>query len=91
MSDFEIWIYRIIIAALAVIVWFGIQRLIAKLDELIKSINALSENYKVQANQIMVIFNQLKDFTSRLNDHAKRIRDIEIKRAKCNNNCDEGD
>lgn len=78
MNEFEIWIYRLVIGALALVVWYAIQRLIKKFDELITSINALTETSKVQQTQITGIYNQLKDHTGRMNDHAKRIRNIEL-------------
>jgi hypothetical protein len=82
MSEFEIWFYRVLIAALGIIVWFGIQRLISTIRELINEVKNLSVNYKVQASQILGILGTISDFTARLNDHSKRIRDIEIKRSK---------
>jgi len=82
MSDFEIWIYRLIIAALAVVVWYAVQRLIKKFDELIDSINKLKETYAAQEAKINGVNVQLKDHTDRLNDHGKRIRQIEINNAQ---------
>lgn len=82
MSEFEVWAYRLIIAALAIVVWFAIQRLIRKFDELIGSINDLTTNYKLQQAQITSVLEQLRDITTRLNDHGKRIRAIEYKKAK---------
>lgn len=82
MNEFEIWVYRLLIGAMAIVIWFAIQRLIKKFDELINSINTLTETSKVQQSQILGIYNQLKDHTGRMNDHAKRIRNIEIACAK---------
>lgn len=88
MTQFEFWIVGIIVAGLTAVVWYSVQRLISKIDELIVSVNRLSENYLVQQSQISGILNNIKDVLSRLNDHGKRLRDIEIKRAKCKN-CNE--
>jgi len=82
MTDFEIWIYRIVISVLGIVLWFGIQRLIRKFDELIKSINELTAESRTQQEQIKGINNTVADHTSRLNDHAKRLRSIEIDQAK---------
>ena len=86
MNEFELWIYRLIIGGLAIIVWYAIQRLIKKFDELINSINALTETSKVQQTQISGINNQLQDHTGRMNDHSKRLRSIELGCATNHNN-----
>jgi predicted PurR-regulated permease PerM len=82
MGDFEIWIYRLVITVLGIILWWGIQRLIKKFDELINSINELTQQSGQQQEQIKGINNTISDHTSRMNDHAKRIRTIEIEQAK---------
>lgn len=81
--DFETWIYRIIIGALAVILWWGIQRLIKKFDELIISINELTATSKQQQEQIKGIHSITIDQNKRLNDHGTRIRTLELKLAEC--------
>ena len=83
MEGFEIWLYRIVISALAIVLWFSIQRLVKKFDELIKSINELTQQSGQQQEQIKGINNTLTDHTARMNDHATRIRTIELEHAKC--------
>lgn len=83
MTDFEIWIYRIVISALAIVLWFAIQRLIKKFDELIKSINELTAQSWQHQEQIKGINNTQFDHNTRLNDHGNRIRNIELEHAKC--------
>lgn len=76
MSEFEVWMYRLIIAGLALILWWGTQRLIRKFDELIESINELTSESKTQREL-------LSTQNKRIEDHAARIRSLEIKRAEC--------
>lgn len=82
MSDFEIWIYRVVISVLAIVLWFGIQRLIRKFDELIKSINELTAQSGQQQEQIKGIHNTIFDHNTRLNDHGKRLRQLELDQAQ---------
>lgn len=86
MTDFEIWIYRIVISVLAIVLWYGIQRLIKKFDELIRSINELTQQSGQHQEQIKGINTMISDHTARMNDHAARIRTIELEHAKCYSN-----
>ena len=83
MDGFEIWLYRIIISVLAVVLWYSIQRLVRKFDELIRSINELTQQSGQQQEQIKGIHNNILDHTTRLNDHGKRLRQLELEHAKC--------
>lgn len=83
--DFEVWIYRFVISVLGVILWFGIQRLIKKFDELIQSINDLTAQSGQQQEQIKGIHNTIYDHNKRMNDHSQRMRKIELEHASCFN------
>ena len=83
MTDFETWLYRLIIGVLGLILWWGIQRLIKKFDELIESINKLTATSEGHQEQIKSLNGQITDQNKRINDHASRIRSLEIKRAEC--------
>lgn len=78
MSDFEIWIYRLVITVLAIILWFAIQRLINKFDELITSIDNLTLQAGKQESQIKVLNDVVLEHRERLNKHGDRIRSLEL-------------
>ena len=82
MSDFEIWAYRLVITALAVILWFAIQRLIKKFDELINSIDNLTVQAGKQDTQIKVLNDVVLEHRERLNKHGDRIRNLELNKVK---------
>lgn len=82
MSDFEIWAYRLVITALAVILWFAIQRLIKKFDELITSIDNLTVQAGKQDTQIKVLNDVVLEHRERLNKHGDRIRSLELNKVK---------
>ena len=78
MSDFEIWAYRLVITALAIVLWFAIQRLIKKFDELITSIDNLTVQAGKQDTQIKVLNDVVLEHRERLNKHGDRIRSLEL-------------
>ena len=89
MTEFEIWVYRLVIVALGIVIWWVIQwavkRVTSKLDELIESITELTSTSKLQQEQITNISKLISDQNGRLNDHGKRLRNLELKRAECKN------
>ena len=89
MIDFEVWIYRGIIAIAAIIIWWAVRRfainVMDKFDELIKAIASLDGKYIAQEGQIKQIADQQGDHSKRLNDHATRLRNAELKQARCRN------
>lgn len=82
MSDFEIWAYRIVIAALGGVLWWvitwAVKRVSSKLDEVIDSIKELTTASKTQQEQINNQNRSISAQNDRLNDHAKRIRNLEL-------------
>lgn len=82
MPEFEIWIYRTLIAIMAVVLWFAIQRLIKKFDELIRSINELTLQNQSHNDQLKLLNDVVKEHRERLNKHGDRIRDIELHQTK---------
>ena len=86
MSDFEIWVYRGLIAALVVVIGWVIKgfatKVTNKLDELIEAMNGLAGKYIAHEGQIKQVIDQQTDHSARLNDHGGRIRTLEIEHAK---------
>ena len=79
MNEFEIWLYRGLIAGLVMIVGYGIKvfatRVTDRLDKLIEAMNT-------HEGRIKQIVEQQADHSKRLNDHGGRIRTLEIDHAK---------
>ena len=86
MSEFEIWLYRSLIAILVLLVGWYMQKLIAKIDELITTIQELAKNDVKQAQQIENIHDRLRVNDVRLDDHSQRIRKLEVVNKKVDNN-----
>lgn len=86
MSDFEIWIYRALATLAALFIGWYAKKLIAKIDELICTIQELAKNDVKQANQIDNIHDRLRVNDNRLNDHSQRIRKLETNRKGTDNN-----
>ncbi|MEI6062052.1 MAG: hypothetical protein WCR72_15225 [Bacteroidota bacterium] len=86
MSEFEMWLYRGLIAVLGVIVAWGVKlfasKVFTKFDELIEAVNALSGKYLTHEGQIKQVVDQQFDHAKRLNDHGARIRQVELKQAE---------
>ena len=86
MPEFEIWIYRGLIAALFLIVGWVVKlfatKVFDKFDELIQAVNALSSQYAAHEGQIKQVVDLQADHSNRLNDHGGRIRTLEIEHAK---------
>lgn len=79
---FEVWLYRLAISVLSVVLWFAIQRLIKKFDELISSIDKLTVQAGKQDTQIKVLNDVVLEHRERLNKHGDRIRDLELDKVK---------
>ena len=82
MDEFEVWLYRALIAALVMIVGYVVKvfatRVIDRLDKLIEAMTT-------HEGRIKQIEEQQVDHSKRLNDHGERIRKVEIEHAKgCN-------
>jgi hypothetical protein len=79
MNEFEIWLYRGLIAALVMIVGYVVKvfatRVTDRLDKLIEAMNT-------HEGRIKQIVEQQSDHSKRLNDHGGRIRSLEIEHAK---------
>lgn len=79
MNEFEIWLYRGLIAALVMIVGYVIKvfatRVTDRLDKLIEAMNT-------HEGRISQIVQTQADHSKRLNDHGGRIRTLEIDHAK---------
>lgn len=83
MNDFEIWVYRGLIAAMIGLIYFlfqkWIKRIDLKFDELIKAVQDLSRDGVRHSEQIFGINDRLRAHDGRLNDHSNRIRKLETK------------
>jgi hypothetical protein len=79
MNEFEIWLYRGLIAALVMIVGYVVKvfatRVTDRLDKLIDAMNT-------HEGRISQIVQTQEDHSKRLNDHGGRIRTLEIDHAK---------
>lgn len=89
MGEFELWVYRGLIAVLVLIASYFIRkfadRVTDKLDEMITAMNLLSEKNVTNESRITRILDQQLEHTKRLNGHGERIRKVEIEHAKgCN-------
>lgn len=89
MNEFEIWVYRGLIAALIILLYYLFQRWIrridGKFDELIKAVQRQNEQAIRQSGEINNLTKRVDSNCERLDDHAKRLRSMELAQAKCNN------
>lgn len=85
---FILYVITGIITISATVIWWTIRswtnRIDAKFDMLIKSVQSLGVKDAKQDEQLGHIRNHQNTQDSRLNDHAKRIRTIEIKHGGSN-------
>jgi len=86
MSEFEMWLYRALATILVVLIGWYLKKLIAKIDELIFTIQELAKNDVKQAGQIENIHDRLRVTDGRLNDHSQRIRKLETTNKKADSN-----
>lgn len=86
MGEFELWVYRGLIAVLALIASYFLKkfadRVTDKLDEMITAMNQLSEKNVTNESRITRILDQQLEHTVRLNGHGERIRNVELEHAK---------
>lgn len=85
MSEFELWLYRGLIAVLILIVAWAARmfasKVFDKFDKLIVAVQSLTGQLITHEGQIKQICDRQTDHSARLNDHSKRIRGIELGQA----------
>jgi membrane protein implicated in regulation of membrane protease activity len=86
MNEFEIWVYRGLITALIIVLYYLFQRWIRRIDqrfdELIKAVQKQNEQAIRQSGEILNLTKRVDTCCKRLDDHSKRIRMIEMNQVK---------
>lgn len=89
MIEFEVWIYRALIAGFFVVVFYLFKqwstKIDRKFDQLIEAINNLRIDTARQNSEIFNVTKRIDSHDTRLGDHSKRIRTIENNQNKCEN------
>lgn len=92
MTPFETWLYRAVIAAILLVVWYFVQRFVnnvqEKLDDIQEGINKLNNQSVVHEERLKAMNLAIESHGERLNDHSQRLRAVETTQAKCRN-CNE--
>lgn len=85
MGEFEIWVYRGIIALLLIVIWWGLTNFSKKIDDnfksLIGAVKEQSESLIRQEAEVSDLGKRVETNEKQLNDHSTRIRQIENKKA----------
>ena len=86
MSLFEIWFSRGIIAVLLIVAWYFVRvwakRIEEKFDQIIKSLQAMSNMNIEQQEAIKQLNYSRQKHEERLDKHGDRIRSLELVQAK---------
>jgi len=87
MSEFETWVYRGVIAVLAIILWYllqnGFYNISKTLKEMLEEIRALNTLIARHDEKILSIHSEIDKMQMQLNDHSEKIRDIERIQDQC--------
>ena len=84
--EVKLWVALGVIAVIVPLFLYlaklGIDRIVAKVDELIKSNSEFKTELVRQNGELKTLSLRVEDHNVRLNDHGQRIKDLEIDQAR---------
>lgn len=89
MTEFEVYVYRILLLAFAGIVWYYFKRdgsgIRKDIRELIDEVKELTTHLARHEEKFDAMGRRLDNVDNRLNSHHNDIKEIQRKQDKCNN------